>query len=140
MPVVQAETLLFENGIERRAEGHELRFDAFDERSLAKSFKHFEEKLFAGFDLREARRGEKAADQAFLLFKDVEAIARRVFAVPRGLARQRMRIDKFPDQMLRRTVVPVKIVAPLFRLFVKEGFERTRMDLAQIDNLHAWPE
>ena len=132
--------LLGEYGVERRAERHELRFYALDERGCAKRFEHFKEKLLADIDLSEMWRGEKTADEAFLIFENVEAITDGLLSLKGGVTGEGVRVDEFADQMLRRAIVPIEIIAPQFRFFVKEWLKRTRMKLAQIDNLHGWPE
>ena len=132
--------LLGENGIESGAEGHELRFDALDERGCAKRIEHFKQKLLADIDLGKMWRGEKTADEPFLVLENVEAIADGLLPFESGVTGEGARVDEFADQMLRRAIVPIEIVTPQFRFFVKEWLKQARMELAQIDNVHGWPE
>lgn len=132
--------LLGEDRIEGGAERHKLGLDPFDERGFAKCIEHFDEQRLAGFDLSKIWRGEKTADEAFLVFENIEAIAYGPFPLKGGETGEGVRVDEFADEMLRRAIVPIEIVAPHFRFFVKEWLKRTRMKLAQIDNLHGWPE
>jgi hypothetical protein len=54
-----------------------------------------------------------------------------------GIAAESARVDKFPDEVDRGTIVPVQILLPAADFLLEEGFECPGMYLAKVDNLHA---
>jgi len=142
LAAAKTEVLLFKGGVERSAERHELGLNALDKRRGAENVEHFEEEFFANGDLIALGRSEETADEAFLVFKDVKAIADGLFAFHCGIASKRMRIDELTNQVLGRAVIPIELFAPMVGLVLEQRLQSARMNLPQILNLHSsstWP-
>ena len=123
-------------GIEFGAKRHQLRFDALQKRRAAQRREHFRQQFFRHRRLRVLRGNEKTADQTFVIFDDVEAIARRLAVFDCDIAPQRPRVNEFADQIDGGPVIPVQFLAPMPSLLLKQSLERARIRLAKINNLH----
>jgi len=139
LAVVQFEILRQENRIELSAEGHQLGFDPRQARGSVQRGDHFGDEFFSDGFLRELRGDVQAADQAFVIFQDVETVPGGAAVFHGGIAAQRARVDEFLDELDRGAIVPVKFVAPVADFFLEQWLERARLDLAKIEDLRQEP-
>jgi len=116
---VEAEAVLLERAVHRATERHELGFDASE---LGKSA-HTEEQLFeeeaADGSLIVARRNVEAADEALLLFQDIEAVSGGNTIFERDATRKRAGFQESLNELQGAAVVPVQLFAPVARLFIE---------------------
>ncbi len=126
-------------GVELGSERHQLRLDSFQARRGSQRPQHFRQQALGDRPLRVLRGHEKSADQSLVILEDVEAIAGGLAVRHRRISAQSARIDEFAHQIDGRTIVPVQFIPPALGLLPKEVFQRPRMDLPEVNNLHAKP-
>ena len=100
-------------GSSSAAEGHQLRFDALQARGGAKRSEHFGQQSLRDGGGHGMRRSEEAADEALVILEHVESVTARLAVVDGGVTAQGARIDEPADQIDGRTVIPVKLLAPM---------------------------
>jgi len=120
LAVVQPEILRKENGVELSAEGHQLGFDAVEARNGVQRGDHFGDEFFGDGFLRELRGDVEAADQAFVIFEDVETIAGGAAAFHGGVATERARVYELLNELDGGAVIPVEFVAPVADFFLEQ--------------------
>lgn len=121
---MKPEMLGEKGGIEFAAERHQLGFDALKARRTAERAEHFAEQRLGDRLLRAARRDEKAADQAFAVFKDVETVAEWEAIIDGGVSTQGAGVDKPSDEVDGGSVVPVELFPPVAGLLLEQTLER----------------
>src|SRR5215472_6013497 len=94
---VEMESMVKQWRVHGAAERHELRFNASEMRKRAHRVEHFLKQSPAQSFLRKLAGDIQAADEPFLLFKDVEGIARRCAALECHAAGERARFHKSFD-------------------------------------------
>lgn len=96
----------------------------------------------SNFNLGEARGSEEAADEGFVVFQDVETVARGLFGFEGGVAVEGAGVDEAADEVEGRAVVPVKLVEPVGSFFVEEIIDIGGASLAKINEaegvFHGW--
>src|SRR5208282_294 len=110
-------------GIQLAAEWHQLRLDALQSRCGSERAQHFGQQRLRGLPLRALRRYEQPADQSLVVLEDVKSIAGRPAVLDRGKPAERARVDEFPDEIDRGTVVPVQLFPPVPGFFLEEVFQ-----------------
>src|SRR6516162_10764796 len=133
---VQAKSLVAESCVDRAAERHELRFDAMHLRERAHAVKHFFEQPPPNGFLVLAGGNVQAADQAFVVLEDIEAVSDGHVVFDGHAAGERMGVEEALDQIEGAAIVPVKLVAPMTGLFEQERLKLADGRLAQVDNVH----
>jgi len=136
LPGVELEALLAERGVDRTAEGHELRFDSGKLRESTHGVEHFFQKAAADIGLWETLRDVEAADQAFLLFEDVEGIAGGGAVFESDAAAEGVGFEKTLDEVERAAVVPMQLIMPVARFFLEERLELADTGLPKVENIH----
>ena len=89
--------------------------------------------------MRVIRGDKQSTDQTFVILEHVEAVSGRTSVVESEETIERAGIDEFPNQIDRRTVVPVQFIAPVACFLLKQHVEGFRMDLPEVNNLHEGP-
>jgi hypothetical protein len=116
---VEAEAVLLERFVHGAAERHELGFNANELGESVHTEKHLFKQAASDGGLIVLRRNVQAADEAFLLFEDVEAVSGGDAALERDATRKRTGFEEALDKLEGATVVPVKLFAPVARFFIE---------------------
>src|SRR6266404_499155 len=117
LPRVKMKALVKERRVHRAAEGHQLGFDASEVRDGAHGVQHFLEQAPADGILSKLRGNVQAADQAFLIFENVERIPGGNSVFEGHAAGQGVRVKEAFDELERAAVVPMQFVAPVTGFF-----------------------
>lgn len=133
---VEAEALIFERGIDGAAEGHELGFDAAELREGPHGEEHFFEEAASDGGLRKTGGDVQAADEAFLLFEDVEGIAGGGTVFKGHTAGESVSVEKALDEIESAAIVPVQLFAPVAGFFFEKRFDLPDRGLAQVEDIH----
>ena len=90
--------------------------------------------------LRKFGRDVQPPDQPFLIFEDVEGIARCRPAFERYAASQGVCVKEPFDEFEGAAIVPMQFVAPMPRFFFEQRLNLTDCGLSQIDDVHGRAE
>jgi hypothetical protein len=133
---VEPEALIVERDVNGTAEGHELGFDASEMGKSTHVEEHVFEKAAADGGLRMFCGDVKAADEAFLLFEDVEGIASGGAIFESDTSGESVGFEEALDEFEGTAIIPMKVIAPVAGFFFKKRLQLAYRGLTEIDDVH----